>query len=57
MRPVVGIGDVGEIFLGEGGGGAPKSWEEGADTPVWLALQGEGGPNKGFFQDRKPHPW
>ncbi len=40
-----------------GGGGAPKSWEEGADTPVWLALQGEGGPNKGFYQDRKPHPW
>ncbi len=40
-----------------GGGGAPKSWEEGADTPVWLTLQGEGGPNKGFFQDRKPHPW
>jgi NAD(P)-dependent dehydrogenase (short-subunit alcohol dehydrogenase family) len=40
-----------------GGGGAPKSWEEGADTPVWLALQPDGGPNKGFFQDRKPHPW
>ena len=40
-----------------GGGGAPKSWEEGADTPVWLATHSEGGPNKGFFQDRKPHPW
>lgn len=40
-----------------GGGGAPNSWEEGADTPVWLALQEEGGPNKGFFQGRKPHPW
>ena len=40
-----------------GGAGAPKSWEEGADTPVWLALHPECGPNKGFFQDRKPHPW
>ena len=40
-----------------GGGGAPKSWEEGADTPVWLALQPDGGPNKEFFQDRKPHSW
>jgi NAD(P)-dependent dehydrogenase (short-subunit alcohol dehydrogenase family) len=40
-----------------GGGGAPKSWEEGADTPVWLALHSDGGPNKGFFQDRKSHPW
>lgn len=47
----------GWVRTGMGGGGAPKSWEEGADTPVWLALQGEGGPNKGFFQDRKPHPW
>ena len=40
-----------------GGGGASKSWEEGADTPVWLALQGKGGPNKEFFQNRKPHAW
>lgn len=40
-----------------GGSSAPKSWEEGADTPVWLALQPDGGPNKGFFQDRKQHPW
>ncbi len=40
-----------------GGDGAPKSWEEGADTSVWLAMQPDGGPNKGFFQDRKPHPW
>lgn len=40
-----------------GGGGAPNSWEEGADTPVWLALQDKDGPNKGFFQGRKPHPW
>ncbi len=40
-----------------GGAGAPNSWEEGADTAVWLALQDKGGPNKGFFQSRKPHPW
>ncbi len=40
-----------------GGPSGTKTWEEGADTPVWLALKGKGGPNKEFFQNRKPHPW
>ncbi|MEE9275079.1 MAG: SDR family oxidoreductase [bacterium] len=40
-----------------GGRSAPRSPEEGADTPVWLALLPKGGPTGGFFQDRKPHPW
>jgi len=40
-----------------GGPGAPKTVEEGADTPVWLALLPEGGPTGGFFRERKPMPW
>ena len=40
-----------------GGSGGPKSPEEGADTPVWLAQLPEGGPTGSFFQDRKHHPW
>ena len=40
-----------------GGKNAAKSVEEGADTPVWLALLPDGGPTGGFFRDRKPMPW
>ncbi len=40
-----------------GGRNAAKSVEEGADTPVWLALLPDGGPTGGFFRDRKPMPW
>lgn len=40
-----------------GGRGASKSIDEGADTPVWLALLSKDGPTGGFFQDRKPMPW
>jgi NAD(P)-dependent dehydrogenase (short-subunit alcohol dehydrogenase family) len=40
-----------------GGPGAPRSPEEGADTPVWLALLPEDGPTGGFFRDRRPIPW
>jgi NAD(P)-dependent dehydrogenase (short-subunit alcohol dehydrogenase family) len=40
-----------------GGAGASKSPEEGADTPVWLALLPDGGPTGGFFRDRQPMPW
>lgn len=35
----------------------PRSVEEGADTIVWLATLPDGGPNGGFFRDRKPIPW
>ena len=37
-----------------GGPGAPRSVEEGADTPVWLATLPDDGPTGGFFRDRRP---
>ena len=40
-----------------GGSGAPRTVQEGADTPVWLATLPDGGPTGGFFRDRKPIPW
>ena len=40
-----------------GGRGASKSIDEGADTPVWLALLPKDGPTGDYFQDRKPMPW
>ncbi len=40
-----------------GGPRAERSIEEGADTPVWLALLPDDGPSGGFFQDRKAFPW
>jgi carbonyl reductase 1 len=40
-----------------GGNGAPRSVEEGADTPTWLALQPEGAPSGGLFRDRKRVEW
>ena len=40
-----------------GGAGAPRSVEEGADTPVWLSLLPEGGPQGGVFRDRRPASW
>lgn len=40
-----------------GGAGAPRSPEQAADTLVWLATLPPGGPNGGFFRDRKPIPW
>lgn len=40
-----------------GGPGAPRSVEEGADTPVWAALLGADGPSGGFFRDREPASW
>jgi NAD(P)-dependent dehydrogenase (short-subunit alcohol dehydrogenase family) len=40
-----------------GGGEAPRSVEEGADTAVWLSLLPSSGPTGQFFRDRKPIPW
>lgn len=40
-----------------GGAEAPLSPEEGADTPVWLALLPEDGPTGGFFRGRQPIGW
>jgi hypothetical protein len=36
---------------------APRSPEEGADTPIWLATLPADGPTGGFFRDRQPIPW
>ena len=40
-----------------GGPSAPLTPEEGADTPVWLALLPDDGPTGGFFRRRIPIPW
>jgi carbonyl reductase 1 len=40
-----------------GGRSAPRSVEKGAETPVWLALLPEGGPQGGFFRDKAPASW
>jgi NAD(P)-dependent dehydrogenase (short-subunit alcohol dehydrogenase family) len=40
-----------------GGRSAPRSVEQGADTPVWLATLPDDGPRGGFFRDRRPIPW
>lgn len=40
-----------------GGPSATRPVEKGAETIVWLALQGPGGPSGGFFRDREPIPW
>ncbi len=40
-----------------GGAEAPLSPEQGADTPLWLALLPEDGPTGGFFRNRKTVAW
>jgi len=40
-----------------GGSNADVSVEEGADTPVWLALLPDDGPSGGYFHERKPIDW
>lgn len=40
-----------------GGRSAPRSVEKGAETPVWLALLPEGGPQGGFYRDKAPASW
>ncbi|WP_437692357.1 SDR family oxidoreductase [Sorangium sp. So ce176] len=40
-----------------GGAHAPRSVEEGAETPVWLALLPSGGPQGGVFRDKAPAAW
>jgi NAD(P)-dependent dehydrogenase (short-subunit alcohol dehydrogenase family) len=40
-----------------GGAGAPRTVEQGADTPVWLATLPDDGPTGGYFRDRKSIPW
>jgi NAD(P)-dependent dehydrogenase (short-subunit alcohol dehydrogenase family) len=40
-----------------GGPSAPLTPEEGADTPIWLALLPEDGPTGGFFRRRQAAAW
>lgn len=40
-----------------GGPQAERSVEQGAETPVWLAMLPDDGPTGGFFRDRKPIAW
>lgn len=40
-----------------GGRAATRSVAEGADTIVWLATLGRGGPSGGFFRDRERIAW
>ena len=40
-----------------GGGDAPRSAEEGADTVLWLATRDEDGPTGLLWEDRQPVPW
>ncbi|RFF31388.1 SDR family NAD(P)-dependent oxidoreductase [Wenzhouxiangella sediminis] len=40
-----------------GGDSAPRSVEEGADTPIWLATLPDDGPTGGFFRSRRPIDW
>lgn len=49
--------DPGWVATRMGGPNAPRTPEQGADTPVWLALLPDDGPTGGFFRDRRPVPW
>lgn len=40
-----------------GGPDADKSPEEGADTPIWLAMLPDDGPTGGMFGERSPIGW
>lgn len=40
-----------------GGEQAPRTPEEGADTPVWLARFAPGAPSGGFWEDREQIDW
>ena len=40
-----------------GGGAAPRTVQEGADTAVWLATLPDDGPTDGFYYDRQRIPW
>jgi len=54
---LVNAASPGWVRTAMGGKNAPRSVEQGAATPVWLALLPEGGPQGGVFEDEKPHPW
>jgi NAD(P)-dependent dehydrogenase (short-subunit alcohol dehydrogenase family) len=49
--------DPGWLQTRMGGEGAPLTPEQGADTPLWLALLPEDGPTGGFWRNRAPAAW
>ena len=49
--------DPGWVATRMGGAAAPLTPEEGADTPIWLALLPEDGPTGGFYRKRLPAEW
>jgi NAD(P)-dependent dehydrogenase (short-subunit alcohol dehydrogenase family) len=54
---LVNSADPGWVRTDMGSSAAPRSVEEGADTPLWLATLPDDGPNGGFFFDRKLQDW
>jgi carbonyl reductase 1 len=54
---LVNAADPGWVRTRMGGRSAPSSVEEGAKTPVFLALLPSGGPTGGFFAGERPTPF
>jgi carbonyl reductase 1 len=52
-RILINAADPGWVRTRMGGSSAPRSVEEGARTPVWLAELPESGPSGGFFRDQR----
>lgn len=54
---IVNSASPGWVRTGIGGDRAPRSLEEGADTPVWLARFAPGAPSGKFWHDREVIDW
>jgi len=54
---LVNSANPGWVRTAMGGASAPRSVEQGARTPVWLATLPDGGPTGGFFHDERAVPW
>ncbi|GAA1294412.1 hypothetical protein GCM10009609_74650 [Pseudonocardia aurantiaca] len=57
MRILINSASSGWVRTDLGGFRAPRSVEDGADTPVWLATLPADGPTGGFFLDRQELDW